>query len=115
MPKYEKVSLETICDGAAAEVFAKCLGEVMQNIHDPNTDPDQARAIALVFKLKPSNDRTMAEISFSCQAKVMPIRTVKGSIIMARENGQLNAYSCVAKQEPLFPTAEAATEQSLTQ
>lgn len=114
MPKYEKVSLETICEGAAAEVFEKCLGEVMQNINDPNTDPEQARRIALVFTFKPSNDRTMAEISFSCQAKVMPIRTVKGSILMARENGTLNAYACVAKQEPLFPTAEQGAQQ-LTQ
>lgn len=105
MPKYEKVDLASICGGAAAEVFQKCLAEVMQNINDVNTDPERPRRIALAFTFKPTQDRSMAEISFSCQAKVMPIRTVKGSILMAREAGGLVAYANTAKQEPLFPSA----------
>lgn len=102
MPTYNKVDLSTICNGAAAEVFQRSLQEVMENINDVNTDPGKARSIALKFTIRPTEDRSTAEISFSCQAKVQPVRTVKGSILMARESGQLVAYASGAKQEPLF-------------
>lgn len=111
--KYEKVDLGTICGGAAAEVFQKCLADVMHNINDVNTDPEKPRRIALGFTFKPTQDRAMAEISFSCQAKVMPIRTVKGSMLMAREASGLVAYASTAKQEPLFD-GEQTIEKTAT-
>ena len=108
MPTYNKVDLNTICNGSAAEVFQRTLQEVIDNINDVNTDPDKNRRISLVFTVKPTQDRSMAEISFSCQAKVMPVRTVKGSILMAREGDRLVAYAN-AQQEPLFTEEKQAT------
>lgn len=106
MPKFEKVTLATICEGAASEVFQKTMEEVLANINEPNTDPEKARRITLTFGFKPTQDRSVAEVTFACEAKIVPVRAFKSTIMMARENGSLNAYASTARQEPLF-AAEA--------
>lgn len=115
MPKYTKVTLATICEGAAAEVFQKTMEEVLANINEPNTDPEKARRITLTFSFKPTQDRSVAEVAFICEAKVQPVRAFKSSILMAREGGVLNAYASTAKQEPLFGSEATQPTTVLTQ
>ena len=115
MPKYELVNLETICGGAADEVFQKTLSEVLTNINDPNTDSERARKISLSFVFKPTNDRSVAEVSFVCEAKIVPVRALTSTIVMSRENGKVTAYTQQVQQESLFPAEPTNSEAESAQ
>lgn len=53
------------------EVTKIALNEALQNVHDPNTEPDKARKVTVTIELKPSKDRSM--ISSKVQAKVTKV------------------------------------------
>lgn len=113
MPKFEEVTLATACEGAAKELFERALVEVMSNIQDCNTDPESVRKLALIFRLKPSEDRTSATISLDCETKLCPVSSIGGTIFIAREQGKPKAYASSAKQTPLYPQDDPV--QTVTQ
>jgi len=65
----EKMSLSNIRDGAAVEMFDRCLKEALDNINDINTNLKQ-RVITLKVSIKPSDDRTIIAIGLTCDAKL---------------------------------------------
>lgn len=65
----EKLSIESLGGGAALERFNDALVEVLANILDPNTGKG-AREINLKVKVKPNDERTMAEVRVECKAKL---------------------------------------------
>lgn len=111
MAKFEKVTLLTVCDGAATEVFQRALENILDNIQDVNTDPEAKRKIALVFTISPSEDRAAAVVTMDCQEKTVPCSSIGSTILISRSSGKREAYAQGAKQEPLFPqqTEETAT------
>lgn len=110
----DPISLTTICNGAAEEVFRREFAELLKNITDPNTDPEAKRRITLVFDFKPMGDRSGAEVKFACAARLAPVSLVKSSIFLARKDGDLQAYSTDSHQTALFeqkPEAAAPSEK----
>lgn len=65
----ERMSLSNIRDGAAVEMFDRCLKEALDNINDINTNLKQ-RVITLKVSIKPSDDRTFIAIGLTCDAKL---------------------------------------------
>lgn len=102
----EGISLATICHGAVPEIFERELGEVLKNIADPNTAPEKARTITLKFSIKPSEDRSGAEIDFSCRASLQPVKLVKSRMFLSRHTGYLKAYAQDQRQVAMFPGEE---------
>ena len=98
----QEISLTTICEGAVPEVFARELKEVLANIADPNTDPERARGLTLKFTIKPYEDRSGAQVSFTCKPTLQPVEVAKSPVFLSRHSGALKAYTVDQRQVALF-------------
>lgn len=96
------LNLGNICGGAAEEVFGRVLQEVLENVADVNTDPKKSRRVTLTFDITPSNDRSVAEVSFVCTSKLVSVPAVKASIFISDKGGHVTAYPSDQRQEKLF-------------
>ncbi|MGH9747262.1 MAG: hypothetical protein ACRD59_14290 [Candidatus Acidiferrales bacterium] len=81
----ENVSLGNLCGGAIEEVFQKEWASVLANIADVNTNAEAKRKITLEFTIKPFEDRSGAQVTFSCKSKTVPIEEVKGTVFLQRQ------------------------------
>lgn len=110
MAKFKEVTLDTVCEGSAKELFARGLKEILDNIQDVNTDPEAKRKIALVFTFAPSEDRASSNISLKCKVDPAPVASIGGTVFITKEQGVRKAYANDAKQEPLFPQEQKQAE-----
>lgn len=94
MDQSESVSLSNLCGGAIEEVFQKEWAAVLANIADVNTNPEAKRKLTLEFTIKPFEDRSGAQVTFSCKSKTVPVEEVKGTVFLQRRG--LNMISAVA-------------------
>lgn len=109
----EKVSLSNLCGGAVEEVFQRELAEVLENVADINTDPEQKRKITLEFSLSPFEDRSGAQVTFSCKSKTAAVKEVKGTVFFQRRGMTFEAYPHDPKQARLFdPKMAAANDKT---
>ena len=69
----EKVSLDTIGQGAAVERFNLALQEVFNNIQDANTSPKAAREVTLKLKIKPDENREIGDVSVEIVSKLASV------------------------------------------
>ncbi len=104
----ETLNLENICNGGVPEVFERELGEVLKNIADVNTDPEEARKITFEFIFEPFKDRSGALVRFRCKSKVAPVEEVSGQIFVQRRGVNLTAIAHDPKQARLFDAKSAA-------
>lgn len=70
MSDYTDVTLETLNNGAAMDLFDLELERVMRNIQDENTKPDAVREITLKISMKPNDDRSLVATAVSCKSKL---------------------------------------------
>lgn len=98
----ETISLATICHGSVPEIFERELNEVLKNIADTNTAPEKARSITLKFTVKPTEDRSGADIDFSCRSSLQPVKLVKSRMFLSRHTGLLKAYAQDQRQVQMF-------------
>lgn len=96
------VTLDTIGGGALAELFAAELTRVLANIADPNTDPEQKRAIGITVSFTPNRDRDVADVKLSCTSKLAGIMTVSTQVFMGKAGGKLIAVENDPRQSKLF-------------
>jgi hypothetical protein len=97
------VTLVTIADGAALELFQAAWDQVLKNVADPNTDAAVKREVTLKFSLKAVEDRDVGTVEVTCATKLAGIRGVDTLVYMGRDNGQLVAVE-QPKQQDLFPS-----------
>lgn len=101
-PELDHLSLINLNNGAAVEIFQKCMEEVMDNIHDYSTDPQTPRTITLKIKFEPNNDRTGAEITVTPKVELAAVKACRGSIFITSKNGKPVPYVRDIRQEKLF-------------
>lgn len=82
------VSLETLGQGAAIEMFADELKKVLNNILDPNTKASAKRSITLTLEIKPDEDRSFASTSLEVKSKLAPAKPVGVPIYIGQHAGQ---------------------------
>lgn len=100
----EPLSFENMGCGAAEEKFEDALKKVLANILDPNTRPQTAREVILRVKIKPSEERTDADVTIDCQTKLASDKAFPTKIFIGRSvNGQPEAHEINANQVQLFP------------
>ena len=105
--RQQRLTLGNLCGGAVAEVFERELNEVLENILDPNTDPQLKRVITMEVRLKPYEDRTGADIEFSCRSRIAPVTSVRSRFYLTRVDGKPLAISNDPKQLTIFDAATA--------
>ena len=104
MRTEERVSLENLGHGAAAELFQTELQNVIFNVMDPNTKPDAARSITLKLKVKPSKERTMCAVEIACESKLAPSLPFESTLFVGIEHGEAVASEYNPNQQRIpFP------------
>jgi len=87
------VSLNTLSDGAAVELFDSALAESYANILDENTDQTKAREIHLILKMIPDKqDPAKITYEIKIKKKLAPPCSVLNIMYAKVEEGQLVAY-----------------------
>ncbi|MFH1012108.1 MAG: hypothetical protein V1784_12860 [bacterium] len=100
----EALSFQNLGGGAAEEKFEEGLKKVLANILDPNTRPQTAREIILRVKIKPSEERTDADVIIDCQTKLAADKVFPTKIFIGKDiKGQPEAHEVNANQYTLFP------------
>ncbi len=70
--KHLELELATIADGKAIAAFNFELKRALENCLDPATSATSVREVRLVVKLKPTEDRTKANLTFQAASKIAP-------------------------------------------
>lgn len=81
------VSLETLGQGAAVELFADELRKVLDNILDVNTKASAKRSVTLTLEIKPDEDRSFAHTSLEVKSKLAPTKPVGVPIYIGKHAG----------------------------
>lgn len=102
LPNETVVSLTTLNQGAAIELFDAELRKVLADIADPNTTAKAKRAISLTVVFAPDEDRSMAMIGIDCKSKIAGRRGSATRIFFGFMNGQPVAVEAHPNQGRLF-------------
>ena len=97
----EGISLISLKEGAAVELFDAELQKVLDNIMDPNTKPDSVREVILKVKFKPEKDRSMGIISIEPFSRLAPQAPVATRVFLGGKNGKGVAFEHNPKQPSL--------------
>jgi hypothetical protein len=106
MAETPKVSLTTLGDGAAIELFQVELQKALDNIVDENTRPTAVREVILKVRIKPSGDRDYGEVSVSCVSKLAPLSPFGTNFFIGKHRGKGVALEHNPKQAILFDKDE---------
>lgn len=91
MVDLTEVSLETLADGAAPELFQRELRRVLENIQDPNTDPEKNRRIRLDVTFEPAEGRGEGRVTVKASSKLAPSETDGRTVYFGEKDGRLAA------------------------
>ncbi len=98
---YKDATLNTINGGAAVDLFAEELRKVLLNINDLSVPAETEREIKLVFKVRPTKDRSTASILIQASSKLALIEPHGGHIFIGHEGNKLRALAA-SQQGNLF-------------
>jgi len=100
----EPLGYANLGGGAAEEKFHDALKQVLDNILDPNTRPTTAREIILRVKIKPTEERTDADVLIACDTKLATTKAFPTKVFLGRDvQGHPEAHEVNANQYNLFP------------
>ena len=93
------VTLVSIGEGAAVELFDIELERVLKNIADSNTDPDGVREINVKFRIKPKQDRVLGEVRITATSKLVGAKPHESVMYMVKRGGQVSAVETHAPEQ----------------
>jgi hypothetical protein len=97
------ITLSSIGNGAAFELFQERLTEVLENIQDPNTDPDAARKIVLEFTFKMRDEsREMGGVTIKAKTVLAGPKPVGSIVYVGRRDGRAVAVEHDPRQIGMF-------------
>ncbi len=100
--EQEPVSLATLGNGAAIELFNVELQRVLDNIVDENTKPKDTRKVILEVTIKPTEDRDFGQVSIVAKSKLAPLAPYGTNFFIGKHRGRGVAQEHNPKQAPLF-------------
>lgn len=97
----KRVTIATLAQGAAVEAVDHCIGEVVQNIQDPNTDAKKKRKVVLTLVFTPNEHRNMMDIAFEAQSKLVPAAPGTATAMLdTDEHGEIVPLELFQGQNP---------------
>jgi len=96
------VTLTSLADGAALELFQSELDRVLRNIQDPNTDSTVVRKVTLEVTFHPDEQREVGDVRVKASAKLAGLKGARTRVFFGRHKGQLVATEYNPKQAGLF-------------
>jgi len=98
----EKLTLDSIADGAASKLFERELETVVKNIADEKTEFKKERKVVLEVGFKPIDTRDQVSITVKAHSKLANrVQIPWGAQLQFDENGP-SVYSDGEKQKNLF-------------
>ncbi|WML38678.1 replication terminator protein [Neobacillus sp. OS1-2] len=76
------VDLNTFANGALAERFNQELQKVMNNVVDPNTDPNKVRKVTMTVSISSDDNRELSDVSVQVKSTLVPAKNIQTKIIM---------------------------------
>lgn len=98
----KEISLETIADGVAPEIFGHELEKVAANIVDMNTSAKTKRKIVLTFTFEPDPEREETRITVESSVKLAQIKPYAKTAFMGKRNGKTTIFAQDDKQVEMF-------------
>lgn len=86
------VTLDSLKAGGVLQLFDEELKKVLENIMDPNTEPEAVREVRLVVKIKPDRDRATAAVAIIPSAKLAPAVALGTRMFFGKKAGQVLAW-----------------------
>lgn len=102
LPNETVVSLTTLNQGAAIDLFDVELRKVLADIADPNASARTKREITLKVVFAPDEDRGMAMVGIDCKSKIAGRRGSATRIFFGVMDGQPVAVEAIPNQGRLF-------------
>jgi hypothetical protein len=94
----EALTLESMHQGAAVEMWQRALAQVLANINDINTS-SKARKLTLLTKFQPSEDRSLIEITLEVKTELAGQDSVKfAADLSLDEKGRPVAFNRKSRQ-----------------
>jgi hypothetical protein len=87
MNGHKALTMSTVNNGAAEELFQRELAEVMRNVDDCNTAPKEPRKITMEFIFTPNETRELGVLEVSAKSKLAPYKAA-GSTFILQNNGK---------------------------
>ena len=85
------VTLTGLAEGAAEEFFQDAWRRVLDNIEDPNTDPEKTREIILKIQVTPDEERKTADVVIIPTVKLAGVKGVTTFVYLGKHHGRLGA------------------------
>jgi len=101
----KQIKVETIKGGAIIEGINEAIQKVLDNIVDPNSEPDAKREVVLKLAFKPSTNRAITEISAQIKPNLAPDISIRSAAYVVKENGKGFA-SEVKNRQQVIPGTE---------
>lgn len=98
--EYKPVSLSTIANGAAEELFQAELQEILENIQNINTDPESKRSITIQLVFQPNDDRRILKVGVAVKKNIAAVRGAATVLYTgdAKRDGKFQALEHNPKQ-----------------
>lgn len=104
----KQISLTTLGDGAAVEMFDDQLAKVVADICDVNTKTKAPRKITFTATVTPDEERERLTIDLTCTSSMAPPKSFPTTGYIARDKGKLVAIEQGRpKQVSMFDKATA--------
>ena len=105
-----RVTLASIGNGAALELFDHEFTRIIANIADVNTNPKQKRKITLEIEITPDENRDVGYASVSVKSKLAAVKPVESVMYFGKKDGKLVAVETNPRQPGIFDTPEQRSE-----
>lgn len=92
------VTLDNLGGGAVLEMFEDALQQVLDNIMDPNTKPTSVREVTLKIKIKPDEDRELAQVEVLPSVKLANVNAYPTQLFLGKDGGKAVATEYNPKQ-----------------
>jgi len=102
----ERLSLDNVKGGAAIELFNMELQAILDDIADPNKQPDAAREVNLKMVIKPDEEGNIGNVGLQVKSKLAPVAPVFTKVVLGSRAGKGEARELISTQQTLFPGDE---------
>ena len=103
----EIVTLASIGNGAALELFDHELKRVIANICDVNTNAKSKRCITIKVEIQPDEERNIGFATVEVTSKMAGVKLVASTMYFGKKDGQLVAVQNNFSQPGIFDTEES--------
>ena len=78
--------LDELLDGGVTERFNIEMERVMDNVYDPNTDPNARRQIQIIIDIRPNERRDAAEFKVDVKSKIAAMAPISQTVFLRQDD-----------------------------